>query len=166
MHPVGRIRRIIPVMIGSESCELTEPVEQKRSYWHNPSHSLSPWRWRANSFEKQRVSLRGVYTWAVNSIVTKHSDFFVSKDTAECVTRRCDDTSWQDASEFLCIKTSFFKGGQQQKNRQKNPGNALSDELLVSFFHNFAADAANKKTTFCAVFETALYAVLINELMK
>jgi len=27
-----------------------------------------------------------VYTWAVNSIVTKHSDFFVSKDTAECVT--------------------------------------------------------------------------------
>jgi len=77
----------------------------KRFYWQNPSHLAWPWRWRAYSFEKQRVSLRGVYVWDVNSTVTKNSDNFVGKGTSERVTRRGDDTSWQEASEFLCIKT-------------------------------------------------------------
>jgi len=29
------------------------------------------------ALEKQRVSLRGVYVWGVNSTLTKHSDYFV-----------------------------------------------------------------------------------------
>jgi len=29
------------------------------------------------ALEKQRVSLRGVYVWGVNSTVTKHSNYFV-----------------------------------------------------------------------------------------
>jgi len=33
-----------------------------------------------------------------------------------------------------------------QKHRQKIPGNALSDALLMSRFQNFAADAAKKIT--------------------
>jgi len=33
---------------------LTETVEKKRCYWHDPSHSAWPWRWTANSFEKAK----------------------------------------------------------------------------------------------------------------
>jgi len=32
-----------------------------------------------------------MYVWGVNSRVTKHSDYFVWKDTSQCVTRHCDD---------------------------------------------------------------------------
>ena len=63
-------------------CELTETIEEKCFYWHNLSHSAELWRWRQTAL-KQRVSLRGVYVWNVNSTVTKHSDYFVWKDTSE-----------------------------------------------------------------------------------
>jgi len=69
-----------------------------------------------------RLSLTGVYVWSVNSIVTKHSDYFVWKDTSECVTRCCDDNSWQKASEFLCIKTHLFlRESSNKKIHQKPP---------------------------------------------
>jgi len=32
-----------------------------------------------------------MYVWSVDSTVTKHSDYFVEKDTSD-MTRRCDDT--------------------------------------------------------------------------
>jgi len=48
--------------------------------------------------------------WGVISTVTKHWYYFVAKDTSTRVTRHCDNTSWQEASECLCIKnTSFLK---------------------------------------------------------
>jgi len=31
---------------------LTKSVEQERFYWNNPSHSVWPWWWRSNGFEK------------------------------------------------------------------------------------------------------------------
>ena len=54
-------------------------------YWHSPIHSAGPWRWRQTALKKWRVSLRGVYVWDVNSTwtVTKHSYYFVWKDTSE-----------------------------------------------------------------------------------
>jgi len=76
------------------------------------------------ALQKQRFSLRGVSrhdVWDVNSTVTQHLDYFVWKDALECVTQSCDDTSWQKASEFLCIWKKKFEGGQQPKFRQKPP---------------------------------------------
>jgi len=102
--------------------KLTETVEEKRFYWHNPSHSAGPWRWRQTDLKKQRVSLRGEYVWDVNLTVTKYSDYFVWKDTSERVTRRWDYTSWQEASEFLCIKTTpFFREFSNKTIRQNTP---------------------------------------------
>jgi len=51
-----------------------------------------------------------------------------------------------------------LEGVEQPKILPKNPGNALSDVLLMSCFQNFAVDAAKYKTT--------LRAVLINELTR
>jgi len=56
-----------------------------------------------------------------------------------------------------------LEGVEQPKISPKKPGDALSDALLVSRFQNFAADAAKKKPRF---FETALRAMLINELIR
>ena len=58
--------------------------------------------------KKRRMSLRGVYVWGINSTVTKHLEDFVSNDTSERLTRRCENSSWQNASEFLFIKTPLF----------------------------------------------------------
>jgi len=69
--------------------------------------------------KKQKVSLRGVYLWAVNSTVTKHSDYFVWKDTQEHVTWWCNDTSWQEANKFLCMKTPFGGSSATKNNRQR-----------------------------------------------
>jgi len=53
---------------------------------------------------------------------------------------------WQEGSEFLCTKLLLFGGRWAAKKSPKNPGNVLSDALLMSRFHNLAADAARKKT--------------------
>jgi len=37
-----------------------------------------------------------------------------------------------------------LEGVEQPKKSPKNPGNALSDALLISRFQNFAADATKK----------------------
>ena len=105
------------------------------------------------ALKKQRVPLRDVYVWGVNSTVIKHSDYFVWKDMSERMARRYDDTSWQEASEFLCIKnTSFIKRVQQQKNSRENPDNAFSDMLTnVKFEKQSAAGAAKKQTALHAV---------------
>ena len=78
-----------------------------------------------------------------------HSDYFVWKDTSESVTRpwRWEYTSWQEASEFLCIKTlPFLRKFSNKKKSPQTPGNAFSEALLKSRFQNFAAGAALKKT--------------------
>jgi len=62
------------------------------------------------------------------------------------------------------LKHLFLEGVDQPKMSRKNPGNVLSDALLMSRFQNFAADASKKKN-FARYFETALRAVPINELI-
>jgi len=61
---------------------LTETVEEKCFYWHNPSHSAWPWRWRANFFEQtereshSEVCMCGVSTqqWASTQITLFDSE--------------------------------------------------------------------------------------------
>ena len=81
------------------------------------------------ALNKLRVSLRGVCVWVVNSTVTKHSDYFVWKDMSQRVTQRYEDTSRQDMSEFLHIKTPLCFDG------------AFPDSPPMSRFQNIAAGA-------------------------
>ena len=98
----------------------------KRFYWHDPRHSARPCRWRANSFEKQRVSLRCVYVWGVSSTVTKHLNNFVWKDsdTSERVARRCDDHCWKIYWARTCILSTDIYNSLGQKIND--------DEMLIS----------------------------------
>jgi len=76
--------------------------------------------------------------------VTKHSDYFVWKDTSERVARRCDDTVDKKRVNSCVLKNLFWREMSNQKYHQTKPGNALADTLLMSRFQNFAADAAKK----------------------
>jgi len=93
---------------------------------------------------------------------TKHSDYFVWKDTSERVAQRYDYTVNKKRVNSCVLKHLFLEAVQQPKILPKNPGNALSNVLLMSRFQNFAADAAKKNHGF---FETALCAVL-NEFIR
>jgi len=78
--------------------------------------------------------------------MTKHSDYFVWKDKSERVARRCDYTVVKKRVNSCVLKHLFLEGVEQPKISPKNPGNALSNALLMSRSQNFAADAAKKKT--------------------
>jgi len=54
--------------------------------------------------------------------MTKHSDYFVWKDTSERVARRCDDTIDKKRVNSCVLKHLFLEGVEQPKYRQKNPG--------------------------------------------
>ena len=64
--------------------------------------------------------------------------------TRQSATRRWDDTSRQEANEFLCLKTPPFLKSSATKNSAKYPGNAFSDALLKSLFQNFAAGVSHE----------------------
>jgi len=133
-----RDRRALCLWI-NRKCWLSE---EKRFYLHNPSHSAGPWRWRQTALNKQKNSLRGVDVWHVNSTVTKHSDCFIWKNASErdSTLRR---TSWQEASEFLCIKTPpFLRDFSNKKIRQKTQKCSLRRDTNVTFSN--AASAAKK----------------------
>jgi len=98
--------------------------------------------------------------------VTKHSDYFVWKDTSERVARRCDDTVDKKQVKSCVLKQLFLQGVEQPIISSKKPGNALFDALLTSRSQNFAADAAKQKPRSERFFEIALRAVLINELIR
>jgi len=78
--------------------------------------------------------------------MTKHSDYFVWKDTSERVARRCDYTVDKKRANSCVIKHLFLEGVEQPKTSPKNPRNALSDALLMSRFQNFAAVTPQKKS--------------------
>jgi len=59
-------------------------------------------------------------------------------------TQRCDDTVEKKRVNSCVLKHLFLERVEQPKISPKNPGNALSDALLMSCFQNFAADAAKK----------------------
>jgi hypothetical protein len=56
------------------------------------------------------------------------------------VARRCDYTGYKKRVNSCVMNNRELSN---QKYRQKNPGNALSDALLMSRFQNFAADAVS-----------------------
>jgi len=62
----------------------------------------------------------------------------------------------------LRTKTPLLEGVEQPKKWPKNPGNALSNALLMSRFKIFAADAAKQKPRSARFFENALRAVSIH----
>jgi len=127
--------------------ELTETFKEKRFYWHNHSHSAGSWRWRQTALKKEWVSLRGVYVWDVNSTVTKYSDYFVWKDTSERVTRRLDDTSWQEVSEILCIKTPPFSRVFSNKKIIQKPPEMLPPTRYWCHVNWFRAKGSEKLFT-------------------
>ena len=61
---------------------------------------------------------------------------------SERVVRRCDDTVDKKRVNSSVLKHLFLERFEQPKISPKNPGNALSDALLMSCFQNFVADAA------------------------
>jgi len=70
---------------------LTETVEEKRIYWHNPSPSEWPWWWRANSFENtEGLSQRCVCVWC-----QANSDQALRLFCLKGQVRLHDSTLWQ-----------------------------------------------------------------------
>ena len=53
--------------------------------------------------------------------MTKHSDYFVWKDTSECVARCCDDTVDKQRVNSCVLKHLVLEGFEQSKYRQRNP---------------------------------------------
>jgi len=96
-----------------------------------------------------------MYVWGVNSIVTKHSDYFVWNYTSERVTRRCDDTVDKKRVNSCVLKYFFLEGAEQPEKSPKIPENAFSNALLISRFQYFAApqkkNAAKNKTALRAI---------------
>jgi len=76
--------------------------------------------------------------------MTKHSDYFVWKDTSERVARRCNDTVDKKRVNSCVLKHLFLKGVEQPKISPQKSRNALSEAVLMSRFQKFAADAAKK----------------------
>ena len=64
--------------------------------------------------------------------MTEHSDYFVWKNTSECVARRCDHTVDKKQVNFCVLKYLFLEGVEQPKISPTKPENALSDALLMS----------------------------------
>jgi len=69
--------------------------------------------------------------------VTKHSDYFVWKDTSERVARHCVDNVDKNRVNSCVLKHLFLEGVEQSKISPKPPGNALSNALLMSRLQNF-----------------------------
>ena len=60
-----------------------------------------------------------MYGWGVNSTVTKHSDYFVWKDTSDRVTRRSDDTVDKKRVSFCVQKKHFLERVEQPEKKRK-----------------------------------------------
>ena len=66
--------------------------------------------------------------------MTKHSGYFVWKDTSECVARRCDDTVDKKQVNCCVLKHLFLERVEQPNISPKKPRNALSNAPLMSRF--------------------------------
>jgi len=103
-------------------------------------------------YKKQRTTGGIPHPKPTDLDMTKHSDYFVWKDTSEHVARRCDYTVDEKSVNSCVLQHLFLEGVEQPKKLPKKPSNALSDALLMSRFQNFAADAAKTKSALCVVF--------------
>jgi len=108
----------------------------------------------SKQLEKNRESPSNVCVRVVSMYMhSRHNNeqalrlvFFERK--RQSVAQHCDEYSWQETSEVVCIKSLLFEGVQPPKHRQKNPENALSDALLMPGPQYFASIAAEKKRRF------------------
>ena len=124
---------------------LTETVEEKRLYWHDPDLSAWLWRWRANSFGK----IESLTQKCVCVLFQLNSDQILRLLCLKGHVGVRDSTLWRrqmTRSEWILVywNTLVFEGVQEQTKTPKNPGNALSDALLVSRL-NFAASTGKIK---------------------
>jgi len=95
-----------------------------------------------------------------------HTRINLFERTRQSATRRCDDTSWEEASEFLCIKTlPFLREFSNNKIRQNSQECSLWRATNVRF-SIFAASAEKEKPCCTRFFENALRAVLIDQLIQ
>ena len=62
-----------------------------------------------------------MYVRGVNSTLTKHSDYFVWKDTSERVTWCCEDTVDKKRVIFCVPQHLFLEGVEQPKKSPQNP---------------------------------------------
>ena len=67
-----------------------------------------------------------MYVWGVKSTVTKHSDYFVWKDTSERVAQPYDDTADEKQVNFCVLKHLFLEEVHQPKQLPKKPGILLN----------------------------------------
>ena len=80
-------------------------VWEKCFCWHNLNHSAWPWQWRANKLS----NIKDMNVWGVNSIVTKHSDYFIWKYISVRITRRFDDTVHKKQVNSWILKYLFWR---------------------------------------------------------
>jgi len=131
---------------------LSETVEEKRFYWHNPSHSAWPCWSGANCFLKneslnQRCACVG---HPLNSDQALRS--LCLKGHVRVHIRHCDDTSWQEASEFLCIKTPLFLREFSNKTISKKTRKCALRRANNVMFSKFRGWATKTNFAFRAVF--------------
>jgi len=74
-----------------------------------------------------------MYVWGVNSTVTKHSDYFVWKDTSERVARHCDDTIDKKRVNSCVLKHLFLRELNNQKITKKTRNCFLRHAANVKF---------------------------------
>ena len=101
---------------------------------------------KSNLLKYKSHNIISIQNQFIRNNVTKHSDYFVWKDTSERVARRCDDTV-DEKRLNSCVLKHLLQGVEQPQKWPKYTENALSDVLLMSRFQNFAADDT-KKTGF------------------
>jgi len=144
---------------------VSESCNERESVWERDTVQQRE-RQRENKKEsadadagQNRVSLKGIYVWAVQSKLTKQSDHYVWKDTSERVARRCDNTVDKKRVNSSVLKHLFLERVEQPKMLPKNPSNTLSDALLVKF-------CGRRRTKKVQFFKIALRAITINELIR
>ena len=78
-----------------------------------------------------------MYVWSVNSTVTKHSEYFIWKDTSDRVTWRCDDTV--DKKQMnSCVLEHLFRGSGETKKIAQNPQKCSCNKKSLKPHSGFA----------------------------
>jgi len=136
---------------------------KKRFRWHNPSlgrRDCDGEEQTNNKLGQNRVSLKGIYVWGVNSKVTKQSDHYVWMDMSERVVRRCHDTVDKKQVNSCVLKHLFLETVEQPKiPPKKNRKCFLRRATNVKILRLTPTKTKPRSVRF---FETALRAVLIN----
>jgi len=120
------------VIVGLCVCELTELLKRSASI-----DIIRVTQLVRNGGDKQlsknRESHSEVCTCGISTQQWPTTRITLFERTRQSATRRWGDTSWQEASEFLYIKTPpFLREFRNKKNPPKNFGNAFSDALLTN----------------------------------